>query len=633
MAKTETVDSVNEGAETRLGLLKSRLKVAKAFSKKPHKAMRKWIDEYNIENISDTDEIRDKVRIGYIFRKVESEVPAIFDDQPDLFIKGRATSTEDIEPVIEGTYDYLWDIQRLEEVIDDVGVYFELLGMGFVESPWVTKTKKVTEMVETPVLDELGQPMLDEMGQPLLQQVPQEYEIPLIDNPQASAVDPFKLHFSPETKFAPILTYDNCPYYFKEISMTVEEVKAKFGKTVEATEKMKTDDADMDVQMDKELDQMGKDDMKRVTVYEYYGCLTEDLAKGIKDAEGKAVEWAYDKDYHLFFTANEELKAEECPYDQKPLFIVGNYGLANKFWKFGEAKHLKPLVSELEKYRTQILKHTRKMANPKPMIPTSANVDEAAFRSPIEGTLVKFEGVTAPSYLSPSNLGSEVATGVEMVRTDLEKTAGTFDIGGGGSSSQVKTPRGISVYAEASDRNVRRKRKKIARLIRELLIFQFKQISMYWKPEDEKQIPVDGVQGPEQAIVTPEVLELLSSVSIMYTIDIEIESLSVNKEQMKRDALDLWDIMAAAPQVFNLHEGAKDLLQNGFNKKDADRFLTTPEEQLQMMIAQNPQLAMQILESLMQGEVPAGNESVGGQVAPEASGLGEEVLQPAPEIQ
>jgi len=326
-----TKKSSGDFTSDRLSLLKSRLKVAKTWSKKAHDAWKKWIAEYEIEDIGDTEEIRDKVRIGYIFRKVESDLPSIFDDQPELFIKGRSPKLRALDPWFEGAYDYLWDIQNLDEKIEDAGLYFILLGMGFIESPWVTKTKKVYE----PILNPDGSQVLDEKGQPAFK----EYDVPIVDNPLASVPDPFKLYFSPETKFAPRLDYEHCPYYFEELVMTPEEIKAKFGKEVEANETLKLDDVEMDDELDK-ASGLVKDDFKRVTVYKYIGCLPENLAV-------KGSEWSYDKDYQIFFTANEELKAEESPYEVKPLFVVGNYGLANKFWKFGDAKHLLPLVREL----------------------------------------------------------------------------------------------------------------------------------------------------------------------------------------------------------------------------------------------------------------------------------------------
>lgn len=601
-------EKVDDISEERLQLLKSRLTIAKAWSKKPHAAWKKWISEYNIDDIQDTDEIRDKVRIGYVFRKTESELPAIFDDQPELFIKGRTQAVRDIEPLIQSTYDYLWDIQRMEDVIENAGVYFEVLGMGFVESPYVTKTKKVKEMVDQPVVDPMtGQPMINPAtGQPMMQQVEQVLEVPIIDNPQAEAGDPFKYHFSPETKFAPILTYENCPYYFKEKVMTEEEIEAKFGKEVDANETLKTEDADTDTETNSDS-KVVKGDMKRKTTYEYYGCLPEELAKGIIDDKGNEVEWTYDKDYHIYLTNDEELKVEENPYEYKPLFLVGNYGLANKFWKFGDAKHLMPLVQELQMYRSQILQHTRKMANPKPLIEINSAIDEKAFSDPRVGKPVKYTGV-APSYLSPSPLGKEVEVGVQQARIDLEKTSPSFDLSGGGGTSQVKTPKGIQVFSEAADKGVRRKRKKISRLIRELIIFQFKQISQNWKPEDEKTIDVMADGNTESVKVDQSVLDVLGHPQILNKLDIEVESLSINRVQQKQDALNLWDTVKDRPDVFNITEVAKDLMQNGYGKKDADRYLISMKQQQQNTIQQfiaevgkaNPQLGGALAQFMTQ---------------------------------
>ena len=234
--------------DDRLSLLKARLEYAKAFSKKPHKAWKKWLAEYNIEDTDSTDEIRDKTRIGYIFRSAESDMPAIFDDQPDLFIKGRHSSMKTIKPLIDGAYDWLWDVQHLEEKIENTALWFLVTGMGFINSPWVTKTKKVIEQQQIPVFSDQydetsGEPIvaIDETGQPMMETVDVEREVPIIDWPNAKVPNPFKLFFSPETRFGAILDYENCPYYFEEMVMTTDEIEAKYNKKVDANEVLKFD--------------------------------------------------------------------------------------------------------------------------------------------------------------------------------------------------------------------------------------------------------------------------------------------------------------------------------------------------------------------------------------------------------
>lgn len=582
---------------TRHSLLKSRLSVAKAFSKKPHEAWRKWISEYEISNIDDTAEIRNKVRIGYVFRKTESEMNAVFDDQPDLFFKGKNKKLRELQGLFESVYDDLWDIQDLETKIDDAGAYFELLGMAFVDSPYVVKTKKVTEMVDQPVIDELGQPVLDETGQPLTTQVEQSLEAPVVDNPEAEVIDPFKVHFSPETKFSRILDSKHCPYYFIEMTMTKEEIKAKFNKDVDPQERLHVGEQTTDTQIESELTE-NKDDLQRVTVYKYSGILPEEMAKGI-DGTG----WEYDKEYEIYMTNNEELEAKECPYTRKSLHVLGNYGLANKFWKFGDAKHLMPLIQELEQYRSQILQHTRKIANPKPLIEINSEVDEEAFNDPRVGKSVKYTG-TPPQYLSPAALGGEVQVGVDMVRTDLEKTAPGFDLAGSGGQSQVRSPRGIATFSEAADRGARKKKRKVGRFIRDLIVFQFEQIGLNWQADGTKTLEVDGEEVP----VTPEILQVLADPKILAKLDIEIESLSVNFTQQKQDALELFDIAVQNPDIFNKMEMAKDLLQNGYRKKDADRYLVPEVEVAKRYIMQfvsqvaatDPDLAMSLAQQAQQ---------------------------------
>jgi hypothetical protein len=545
--------------DERHSLLKSRLKIAQAWAKKPHETYKAYISEYDLEDLADPEEVRDRVRIGTIFRKAESDQAALFDDQPDLFIKGRQPNVESITPVITGVYDYLWDLEHLEERIEEAALYFKVAGLGFIHSPWVTKTKQVID---------------EATGQP--------YDVPLVDNPMAETLDIFKIFFSPETKFNYTLDYEHCPYLFIKRVMTPEEVESRFGVTVDTDEKLGFDDSKVEAEVAREVGDNVTDDLRRVTVWEYYGCLPEKMVRGLTDQQGQAVKWAYDKDYHLYFTSKEELKVEACPYETKPVLCVGNYGMANRFWKFGDSRHLLPLVRELEQYRTQILKHTRKMANPKLLYPmTNDPKTLEALRDPRVGREVPYDGASPPpSYLSPANLGREVEAGITQVRTDIEKEQGSFDLASGSNQSTVKTPVGIQVFSEAADKNIRRQRKKLARFIRELIVFQFKQLAVYWKPEDGKTIPVTDQSGAMEALqVTPEVLQLLDGVNLLYNLDIEIESLSVNRVQMRQDALELLDrALATPPGIVKLEEVWRDALQNGFSKKDGDRYLYTEEE-------------------------------------------------------
>lgn len=593
--------------DERLRLLKSRLSVAKTWCKKPHEAWKQYMSEYEIDDYSDTSEIRDKVRIGYLFRKTESELPALFDDQPDIFIKGRAgkTKVKTLEPLIDSLYDFLWDTQDIEEKVEDVGLYFQTFGMGFLKSPWVTKTETIVE--EQPVIDEMGQPLVDPMtGQPVMQ--PVERVVPVVDQPMAYAPNPFKLYFAPETTFATVLDYEHCPYYVEELgAKTKEEILARYGVEVEANEVLKTEDTDVDSELEGDND-IVKDDLKRTTPYEYYGCLPEEYAKDITDSQGNKVTWAYDKEYHIVFTKNEELLVEECPYRTKPLLVLGNYGFATKFFRFGDAKHLLPLIREFEQYRQLILSHLRKNANPKALINTTANVDENTFRSPATGNIVKWDGLTPPAYLNPPPLSGDVAGAIDVVRTDLEKTAGSFDLSMGAGQSTVRTPKGIDVYANAADRATRRKRKKIARFLRALVIYQFEQVAKLWRPEDNHVLEIVGEEGEEAVPVDQEVLEAIGGINSLYNLDIEIESLSVNKAQMRQDSLDLFSLAAKFPNLFNLPELAKDLLQNGFNKKDADRYLISMDQInqqaiqgfIQQLAQTNPQLAGQVAQAMTQ---------------------------------
>jgi galactitol-specific phosphotransferase system IIB component len=210
------------------------------------------------------------------------------------------------------------------------------------------------------------------------------------------------------------------------------------------------------------------------------------------------------------------------------------------------------------------------------------------YGSPDRQVTVRYR--TPPTYLQPAVLGKEVMEGIEMVRTDLEKTSDQFDLNSGGSESQVRSPAGIKTFSAAADKNVERKRKKVARFIKELIIFQFKQVATFWKPEDGKTIAVLDNNQNSGMQVNAEVLQVIGGVGQLYNLDIEVESMSVNKSQQKQDALDLFTLAVQHPDVFQIPVFAKNLLENGYGYKDADRYLLTEEQRAQMASGQKPQL-------------------------------------------
>jgi len=278
------------------------------------------------------------------------------------------------------------------------------------------------------------------------------------------------------------------------------------------------------------------------------------------------------------------------------------------------------------------------MANPKPLVEMGSEVDEDAFNDSRVGKTVKYAGV-APTYLSPASLGSEVQVGVDMVRTDLEKTAPGFDLNSGGGQSQVRSPRGIQVFSEAADRGTRKKKRKIARFIRDLIVFQFNQIGMNWTPDESKTLEIEGEETP----VTPELLQVLADPKILAKLDIETESLSINKVQQKQDALELFDIAAQHPDIFNKMEMAKDLLQNGFQKKDADRYLVPEVEVakkyigqfLSQVAGQSPDMAMALAPMVEQFQLvdpQTGQPANQGEVVPPTPPQQPGQLPPLPQV-
>ncbi len=545
-----------------LGLLKSRLKLGKAFAKKPHEDWKKFIKAYNIDSlealtksIRESGELRTAMQIPYIFVDVESEQPSIFDRKPELIVKGKERDDEIVGNIADSIYDYQWDKTGLEQEVESAGIYFSLIGFAAQRVLWKTKTKTVTEKTVQPIMDEMGNQISEE-------EVSNTYQVPIYDDPDPITVDPFKLYFSPESVFS--VEGDKIPYMFEEKSLSPEEMRETYGKEVDVDSTM--DMKELGLDDDNEFNSgLSREDVKRAKVYEYYGNLPKE--------QSDDKEWEFEKEYHVVFYSKGILKQEECQYTSKPYRFLGNYGLPYTFYKFGEGKALYQLERELSKRRSQMVDYGDRFANPKTVISLDTKIDEKAWKDPTAGSIARYSGQVPPQYVDPPKMPDVVNQSSNEARGDLQLVSRQLDISKGGMSSTVKTATGQTIFAQAAEKKYNRAKKKIGRFLQSVVRFMIEMgIENY---DDEKIFLITDNMDQANPMVMSQIREKMKGLGSLYDIQINTESVSVNKDVIRAQAIELYEKTKGDPMV-NQMEIIKNLFRVGFDEVNPEKYLNKP---------------------------------------------------------
>lgn len=593
-----------------LKLLNSRLTLAKRFSKKWFKEVKKALKAYEIDSLEDIKdaEIHNKLQIPYIFSTVESALPSMFNTFPQLVINGRGKQDIEFGDFVNNVTKYIKDKTSLEEKIENAGTMFLLSGMGQAGNGWITETETVEEPEQQPVTNTDGSPVIDPAtGQPLTQEVINKYEVPVKDMPVIDYKNYTKIYYSPESEFVIDDTENKIPYVIEEKLMYPDQVKELYGKYgSDKDEYLDVSEIDKELSIDnKELD---KDDLKRTCVYEYSGNLPKNFS-GDKD-------WKSTRVYKVCFTKDKILKKPE-KISKKKIYQVGNYGVPTKFFKFGEPKTLYDLEMDVSYGRSTLIDYRDKFST-KIWLDSSSEYDERALKSPKKFAVVKGPGKNPPQYISPPPMPETVIMGIQQSKEDISMTSAQLDIGRGGQQSSVDTATGQKIFEAAQDKRIERKRRKIARFIEAIIRNVLIDCAENWDAETFAKI-VDSDPADEKFLSYVEKMKTLGD---EWDIEIEPESVVSNRATMGAQSIAMYREMKDDPLV-NRSELIKEAIKNGFMRKNVEQFLSqelTPEQfqqALGLLVEGgliDPQIAEQTLQLYIQSQIQNGAAPMGQDV-------------------
>lgn len=539
-----------------LSLLKSRLSIAKAFTKDWQDDLKGWVKDYeandpnNVDNLislsyEETVNKRYQFTIPLIFTNVEGMKASMFDRVPDIIIKGRGKMDKEKATKIEATYDYLVDKLDLESFQVTSAWWYILSGMTSSHAEFKSSTREV------PLLNESGEPELDENGEMLMRT---EY---VYNDPVLSIDDPCKIYWSPESEFT--IETDKVPYKIKEVQMSVQEIKRLYGKTVEPNTEINVSGY--------KSDEKSKSDSERVTAYIYYGLIPEENKAEVKD-------WGYDKPYYIVFTTKTVLFKEKIESEDKGCRVAKWYGVPTKFFGFGVGKILKPFQLEKSIRRGQQLRYGDVASFPKLAIKNDGinEVDTKALADPRELPFVTYTS-EAPNYISPPPLPDVMSQLEQKADQDAQQATGMLDISQGAQqSTTVDTATGQTIFAEAAEKRIRLAKKTFGKYYRSVIILLFKLCQMYW--EEDKLMTITDEQGNEQDITVTK--EDLSDIDFDKDIDVDVDSVTINKDILREQAIALYDKVKDDPLI-DRQMVFKEMLRQGFAIKNPETYLKDTE--------------------------------------------------------
>jgi len=139
-------------------------------------------------------------------------------------------------------------------------------------------------------------------------------------------------------------------------------------------------------------------------------------------------------------------------------------------------------------------------------------------------------------------------------------------------SNTVDTATGQAIFAEASEKRIRYAKKKFLQFYKESVVVLLKLAQLYWS--EDKVVSLTDDDGKEEEIIVT--AQDLSDIDFDKDIFIDAESLTINKDVIRAQAIELYDRVKDDPLV-ERKEVFKDVLRIGFDKRNPDKYIKDME--------------------------------------------------------
>lgn len=570
-----------------LSLLNSRLKIAKAFTKKFHQEVDQCLKDYECKDDSSSSlavnkHVTDKrysLSIPYIYSTHESILSSFFEKVPELVISSKGKYDDKKAELIQAVYKYLADKLDLEEFLHNLAWWYILV--GFVSSYQDYKI----EISGYETIESENGPMLDEAGK--------EVQAPIIeyDDPIVGVDDPKSIFFSPESEYT--IDGKKVPFIIRKKVMSRDEAKSLYGIELDESAKITVEDAKVEEEYEEELN--------RVEIFYYYGKLPENVKSDqIKN-------WSFDKNYFVVFAGDKVIHVKE---QDKYTTLAKWFGSPTSFFGFGIGKTLRSSQREMTMRRNQQIRYADMHAYPWLMIDQQTQIDQKSLFD-YKKTKPLVYSNKPPSYLVPPPMPQTMITADEVARSDAQFISGTLDLSKGAQQTNtVNTATGQQLFSQSQEKRVSKAKKIIAKHYREVVINLFKLCRDHWN--ETKVISItDEEDITEQYEVSGDDLK---DIDFDTDIDISLDTVTINKEAIAERSISLYDKVKDDPLV-NIKAVFQKMMKDGFGVKNPEAYMLR-EEEIQ------PQLTQQQGNEEVLNNQPAEQQVIGQQLAPKTQFYG-----------
>lgn len=571
-----------------LDLLNTRYKVAKSYTKKYQEEVKKCLEDYKCEKTSDGKLHNKHIKVDgrydlvipYIYSTHESILSSVFEKGVELVISDKGSQDEKKALAIKAIYEYLRDKLDLDTFYWQSAWWYLLT--GFVSSQ---QLYDIEISGQAPVMGQDGQPLMDEMGMPVTT------PIYAWNDPRAMVDDPKKTYFAPDSQFT--VDGKKLPYIIREELVESEELAEKFEipkDQIECTEEL---------EVGGEYKEKNNDDIKRSSCRYYCGHIPEEFAAEVMEYDDKT-------EYYVTFISNKILNIS---VSDKKTTLGRWFAPPTDFFGFGLGKTLRSSQKEMSLRRQQQIRYADQYAFPWLTVDAATKVDQRALQDITKRQPLVYTD-KPPQFLVPPTTPQTLTDMDNMARSDAQFISGTLDLSKGAQESNtVKTATGQQLFAQSQDKRINKIRVDLGSYFRQAVINLCNLARDNW--DDDKILKVAGDEGEVQEVVVNK--ELLQSIDFDTDIDIQLDTISTNKDTIAERVIALYDKVKDDPMVDRKKVFAK-MLKEGFQIKNPESYMLQPEEQGSQPTQQPPDNAPP--DNAPPMEDPSQSSTMGKDMAP-----------------
>lgn len=485
--------------------------------------------------------------IPYAFSTVETVVPRLVSNRPQIDIVPREPQDEDRAATMGDLIDYQWDIMDMNVLLPEAVKEMAIYGTVILKVGWL-KEEKVTTQSEI-VDDDI----------PELGTVDVTDKRVVYDNPTVELVDLYDFFWDPEAT-----DIDSAKWVIHRTKRSLEYLQQKQKQKIYKNIKLLEQTA-KPVQLDDQKQQ------RRAT-------LGVSLPDYIDDEDDKDIElleyWTDDK---VCVVANRSviIREEKNPYRhcKKPFIRCVDQKVPHEFCGVGEIEPIESLQYELNDRRNQRMDNITLALNRMFKVVNGKNVDEDELVSDAGG-VVHMDSLDAVDTFDVPDVTGSSYQEETLIKADIQTTTGVTDFSRGTASDALAndTATGISLLQEASNARFRMKVQNIEDMLikrlGELLVAMNEQFI-----SEDQMIRITGEEGTK--------FKKVSSDEIRGNFDVSVvagSTLPASESIEKKQIMEAYQLFLGDPEV-NQQELKRMVMKAVMPKANLEKLFPIQDEQ------------------------------------------------------